>query len=303
MSGGPLDIVHSPGAIAPEEVARSLSGLSESVMQTMSQLVERCEHAESELVRARAALRTPIASETDLHERIRDLERRLEAESRLSRLGAMAGGIAHEIRNPLHAARGFAELLEKHVPRGGNERRWAAHVVESIDEVVEIATSLLSIASRQAISRDAVDADELVTSAIASARRVLDGREPERWTITKHVDCPRFVGDRIKLRSALRNLVANALQALPDGGRIEVRMQLDHGELDIAVHDSGLGMSAHVQRRLDEAFFTTKCEGSGLGLLLVRAIAELHGGRFEVSPSASPLGGAVTRLRLPFEPL
>lgn len=303
MSGGPLDFVHSPSAIEPEDVARSLSGLSESVMQTMSQLVERCERAEGEIERMRAAASPSIASESDLRERVDQLERRLEAQSRLSRLGAMAGGIAHEIRNPLHTARGFAELLEKHVPRGGNERRWAAHVVESIDEVVEIATSLLSIASRQSISRDAVDADELVTSAIASARRVLEGcNAPERWTITKHVDCPRFAGDRIKLRSALRNLVANALQALPDGGCVEVRTELGHGEIDIAVHDSGLGVPADVQRRLDEALFTTKCEGTGLGLLLVRAIAELHGGRFEVSPSASPLGGAVTRLRIPFEP-
>jgi len=116
------------------------------------------------------------------------------------------------------------------------------------------------------------------------------------------VDCPRFTGDRIKLRTAVRNLVANALQAIPDGGRVDVCTKLAGGEIEIAVHDSGSGVPTHLRRRLDEPFFTTKCDGTGLGLVLVRAIVELHGGRFEVSESPGPLGGASTLLRIPFEP-
>lgn len=300
MSQGALHKSHGSSGVEPEDVARALSGLSDTVLQTMARLVERCEEAEGELARLRAQ---PEPGRAELHGRIRELESRLAAEERLSHLGAMAGGIAHEIRNPLHAARGFAELLERHAGRDGNERRWASRIVEAIDEVEEIATSLLSIASRQPLVRDAVDADELVAESIAAARRVLDGRGgAERWTITKHVDSPRFAGDRIKLRTALRNLVANALQALPDGGRVEVRTRLDGGEIEIAVHDSGLGVPAHLRRRLEEPFFTTKSEGTGLGLVLARAIADLHGGRFEVSTNPGPLGGAVTLLRLPFEP-
>lgn len=303
MSGEAVEPMACPSAIEPEDVARALSGLSDTVLQTMSRLAERCERAESELARLRASASRPDDELDALRQRVGELERRLAAEERLSHLGAMAGGIAHEIRNPLHAARGFAELLERHVARDGNERRWASRIVEAIDEVEQIATSLLSIASRQPPNSDAVDADELVAESVAAARRVLDGRGAgERWIITKHVDSPRFAGDRIKLRTALRNLVANALQALPDGGRVEVRTRLDGGEIEIAVHDSGLGVPAHLRRRLEEPFFTTKSEGTGLGLVLARAIAELHGGRFEVSTNPGPLGGAVTLLRLPFEP-
>lgn len=299
-----------PLAVAPSDVARALHGLSDTVLASLSHLANRCEQAERERARAETELdalrrgRAPVARDEDaLLARIADLEQRLRAEERLSRFGAIAGGIAHEIRNPLHAARGFAELLQRHAAREGHERRWATRVVEAIDEVEEIATSLLSVASRQPLSRDEIDPDELVSGAIAAARRVLEGRGPaERWTITKYVDSPRFAGDRLKLRSCLRNLVANALQALPDGGRVEVRARRDGGEIEIAVHDSGSGVPAHLRRRLDEPFFTTKGEGTGLGLVLVRAIAELHGGRFEVSDSPGPLGGAVTLLRLPFEP-
>ncbi|MBL8862346.1 MAG: HAMP domain-containing histidine kinase [Planctomycetes bacterium] len=303
MSGGSRHLHPAPAAIGPADVARALSGVSEAVLCSLAELSERCEAAERELAALRdrgpATEHDPAAQSARVHE----LEQRLAGEERLARLGAMAGGIAHEIRNPLHAARGFAELIERHADRDGNERRWATRIVEAVDEVEEVATSLLSIASRKPLAREGVDPDELVATAVASARRVLDGRGgAERWTITNSVDCPRFAGDRIKLRTALRNLVANALQAVPDGGRVDVRVTLAGGEIEIAVHDSGSGVPAHARRGLDEPFFTTKCEGTGLGLVLVRAIAELHGGRFEVSASHGPLGGAATRLRIPFEP-
>ncbi len=303
MSSRLLETTVTSTAVEPEDVARALHGLSDTVFLSLARLTERCERAERELEAHRGTSALPADEREALQSRIDDLGRRLATEERLGRIGTMAGGIGHEIRNPLHAARGFAELLERHAGRDGHERRWAARIVDCLDEVEEIATSLLSIASRQPVSRDTVDPDELVASAIASARRVLDGRgAAERWTTMKHVDSPRFAGDRIKLRSALRNLVANALQALPDGGRVEVRTRLDAGEIEIAVHDSGLGVSAHPRRRLDEPSFTSPGNGTGLGLVLARAIAELHGGRLEVSTNPGPLGGAVTLLRLPFEP-
>ncbi len=293
----------TPAAVEPADVARALHGLSDTVLQSMARLAERCERAERELDILRESSALPAGERDALQARIDELELRIASEQRFARLGTMAGGIAHEIRTPLHAARGFAELLERHSSRDGHERRWAARIVDCLDEVEEVATSLLSLASHKPMSRDAVDADELVASAIASARRVLEGRgAAERWTLTKHVDSPRFAGDRIKLRSALRTLVANALLALPDGGSVDVRARLDGGEIEIAVHDSGLGVPAHLRRRLDEPSFTTPSQGAGLGLVLARAIAELHGGRLEVSTTPGPLGGAVTLLRLPFEP-
>jgi len=303
VTGGALHVVPAPAAIEPEAVVRALSGISDAVLASMTALAERCAESERDLAILRGASSLPNGERDALNGRIRDLESRLEGEARLSNLGAMAGGIAHEIRNPLHAARGFAELLVRHATRDGHERRWAARVVEAVDEVEEIATSLLSIASRKPLARDAVEPEELAAGAIASARRVLDGRgKADRWIITNNVDCPRFTGDRIKLRTAVRNLVANALQAIPDGGRVDVCTKLAGGEIEIAVHDSGSGVPTHLRRRLDEPFFTTKCDGTGLGLVLVRAIVELHGGRFEVSESPGPLGGASTLLRIPFEP-
>ena len=303
MSSAALDTLPSLAAIEPEEVARALSGLSDAVMENMTRLARRCELAERELNDLRGSC-APASDESDaLRARIAELESRLVAEERLSRLGAMAGGIAHEIRNPLHAARGFAELLERHLPKEAHERRWAARIIEAVDEVEEIATSLLSIASRQPLTRQAVDPVELVTSAIVSARRALDSRgKPERWVVTRRVDAPHFAGDRTKLRSALRNLVANALQALPEGGRVEVHASLEGDDVCLSVHDSGPGVPEHLQHRVDEPFFTTRSNGTGLGLVLVRAIAELHGGRFEVSNAPFPLGGAKTDLRIPFEP-
>lgn len=235
--------------------------------------------------------------------RIDELERLLADAERTARFARLAGDVGHEIRGPLHAARGFAELLERHSSREGHERRWAARVVDALGEVEELASSVLSIAARRPLSCDAVDPDELVADAIAGARRALDGRgAPERWTLVKHVDSPRFAGDRIKLRAALRDLVGHALHALPDGGRVDVHVRLDGGEIEIAVHDSGSGVPAQESRRLDEPYFGSQSEHAGLGLVLARAITELHGGRFAISASPGPLGGAVISLRLPYEP-
>jgi len=303
MSSRVLDTKSTPESTEPGDVARALHGLSDTVFLSIARLTDRCECAERELEILRSGAGSPAGERAALEARIHELERLLATVERLARIGTMASGIGHEIQNPLHVARGFAELLERHAGRDGHERRWAARIVDCLEEVEVITTSLLSNASRHPASRDTVDPDELVASAIASARRVIEGRgAAERWTITKHVDSPQFAGDRIKLRSALRNLVAHALQALPAGGRVEVRTRLDGGEIEIAVHDSGLGVPALSRRRLDEPNFTSHGNGSGLGLVLARAIAELHGGRLEVSTNPGPLGGAVTLLRLPFEP-
>ena len=108
-----------------------------------------------------------------------------------------------------------------------------------------------------------------------------------------------FVADRIKLRQAIRNLVANAVDAQPGGGRIEVVLAQEGDDVAIRVSDAGPGIPAEVARRALEPFFTTRADGTGLGLALVHTIAQLHGGRCDIERRPSPLGGATVILRFP----
>lgn len=231
-------------------------------------------------------------------------ERRMAAElaarSKMAALGTMAGGIAHEVRNPLNAVRGFAALLCRELEPTTRAHRFATRICQGVDEVDAIVASLLGFASPQKITCEIVDPATLAAEAIELARGENGVAEhPERWTILSSVHAGRFRGDRIKLRQALRNLVANAIQAQPAGGRVAVEIRDDAGTVELRVHDAGPGLAPSLRGRVGEPFLTTRAEGTGLGLALVHAIAAVHGGRFELLGTPGPLGGADARLRIP----
>jgi signal transduction histidine kinase len=234
---------------------------------------------------------------------IERLQERLHSQSRMAALGNMSGGIAHEIRNPLNAVRGFAELLRRELSPGTRAARFASRICEGVDEADQIIASMMTIASPERLTLETVDPKELLASAIDAAMRALPGTAPEKkWRVISSASAPPFAADRIKVRQALRNLVANALQAQPDGGVVDVSITHDRNDVLLRVQDAGPGIAPELRSRVAEPFFTTRAEGTGLGLALVHSIAELHGGRLEVSPSPSPLGGADIAFRLPHQP-
>ena len=232
------------------------------------------------------------------------LTERLHSLDKMAALGTMAAGIAHEIRNPLNAVRGFAELLRRDMADPAQRTRYSARICAGVDEADAIITSMLSFGAPERLRREKLDTAELIGSAIELARRSLPaGSDPAAWTISSQAEFPCCEGDRIKLRQALRNLVANALDAQPRGGSVHVTCRRKHGEVVFDVYDGGPGIAPELRQRVVDPFFTTRAEGTGLGLALVHTIAELHGGRFEVSPSAAPRqhgGGAHMILTLPY---
>jgi PAS domain S-box-containing protein len=234
---------------------------------------------------------------------IERLQSRLNAQCKMAALGNMAAGIAHEIRNPLNAIGGFADLLRRELVTDARTQRFAARILAGVEEVDQIVTSMLSFGSPQPLVPETVDPHELLESATTAARRVVPENAPGRkWQVISSVSAPAFVADRIKVRQALRNLIANALQAQPGGGTVDASIALDGGDVVFRVQDAGPGVPDGMHARISEPFFTTRAEGTGLGLALVHSIAELHGGRLEVSPCPASLGGADIAFRIPFQP-
>jgi signal transduction histidine kinase len=233
--------------------------------------------------------------------RMSELAERLHALDKLAALGNMAGGIAHELRNPMMAVQGFASLLASRLAPDSEERRWAALIVEGAAESNSILTSMLSLATPEKLVLSTVDPLELVRSAERLAR--LDhGGERCECDVETLVRVPEFAGDRVKLRQALRNLITNAIQAQAQSAsrRVSVELDRDGDDLVATVSDAGPGIPDELRARVLEPFFTTRAEGTGLGLALVQRIAEIHGGRVEISPDPSSLGGARVRFRIPF---
>jgi signal transduction histidine kinase len=227
------------------------------------------------------------------------LGERLHAMDKIASLGTMAGGIAHELRNPLNAVAGFADLMKSRLAASNvndpKVTRWADLICQGAVEANAIITSLLTLSTPEGLERSNITTDELFQEALRAS--TAHGGEPVQATLVS--DVKTFCGDRIKLRQALRNLIANALEIAPGAPLLIKAIQTEEGELALEVHDSGPGIPAGLRRRVLDPFFTTRAEGTGLGLALSSTICGLHGGRLEIKNSPSDLGGAVVAIHLP----
>ena len=247
----------------------------------------------------------------DVTER-REQERRLGQAQRMEAVGQLTGGIAHDFNNLLTVIIGNAELLRERL-EGNAELAHLAEVTESAaDRGAALVQRLLAFGRRQPLEAEAVDVNDLIAGMGALLHRTL-GEHIEVATVAGRDLWPARV-DANQLETALLNLAVNARDAMPAGGRLELRtenVQLDDayartvGELApgdyvrILVSDSGEGMTPEVQARAFEPFFTTKevGKGTGLGLSMVYGFAKQSGGH--VTLYSEPGHGTTVRLYLP----
>jgi two-component system sensor histidine kinase AtoS len=168
-----------------------------------------------------------------------------------------------------------------------------------VGEVDSIITSMLTFAEPESLRMEAFSLRALAEESVALV--VSNAPAPGfAHDIEIHGRDLELRADRIKLRQALRNLVVNAIDAQPGVGSVRIDLARDQDEVVLRVSDAGPGLDPELARKVTEPFFTTRAEGTGLGLALVHSIARLHGGRLEIAPEPSALGGAEFRIRLPF---
>ncbi len=225
------------------------------------------------------------------------LEGRLRRSEKLAAIGRLAGGVAHELGTPLAVVDGVAQRLERH----GEAVSDAGAIREAVRRMEGIVRRLLEFGARASGDRRDVAAASLLVGAAAALRG-----ESESRGVSLVVDegAPGLAVrcDPVRLESALTHLLRNAVQASGDGGTVRAAVETDGDSIRFVVEDSGPGVPAGVRNRLFEPFFTTKAvgQGSGLGLAVVYAVTEEHGGVVEVGDSAT-LGGARFTLTVPVE--
>jgi len=229
------------------------------------------------------------------------MDQRVNQLDKMAALGTMAGGIAHELRNPMNAVLGFASLLKRSMEGDGKQARWAERICDGVFEADAIITSLLTFADPERLQPETVRARPFLAEVEAMIARDL-GPQIESVDLRFETDEISFIADRVMLRQAIRNLTANAIQAQPDGGHVEVSLTRTANEVCIQVSDDGPGIPPELARRVTEPFYTTRADGTGLGLPLVHTVAELHGGSLEIVPDPAPPSGARITLRFPQDP-
>ena len=218
-------------------------------------------------------------------------------------LARLLARLAHEIRNPLSSLDIHVQLLEEDIAQAAPEARpQLASRLEIIQgelkRLENIVKRFLRLASPSALELEEVN----LLALVGHVRKLLGPEAAAREVeLTTMVDpkLPVIRADGGQLTQALLNLVINALQAVSRGGRIVVRVEESAADNSILVqvHDSGPGVPPEKLAAVFEPYFTTKEEGSGLGLWIAQQIAAAHSGTLEVANA--PEGGAVFRLRLP----
>jgi len=219
-----------------------------------------------------------------LHMRAEGFREEMEHRRRLAQLGEMGAAIAHEIRNPLAGIKGYAQLLQENRSADSISRP-AALIVEESLRLERLVNDLLCFVRPSATPHTPVNPSDVI-------RRSLEISEPEAAcrrvaVVADLAEGLVIAGDVDGLEQVFLNLLRNSLQAVAEGGILEVRMAERRGMARIEVRDTGHGIPESEWERIFEPFHTTRARGTGLGLAICRKIVEDHGGVIRVSESAA----------------
>ena len=228
----------------------------------------------------------------------RSLEAQLHQSERLAALGEMTAGVAHEVRNPLGIISSTAEILQARLARYEPGNRLSQIIVEEANRLNEKVTEFLDFARPRLPNLRPADVEALID-------RNLELLQPEIHRLSigvtrdYHLNGQPLVVDQDLLHQALLNLLLNAIQAMPHGGRLTVSTLLGpHGQGgEIRIQDTGDGIEPETLKKILNPFFTTKEKGSGLGLPIVKSIMEVHQGSLNIS--SAPGSGTTVTLTIP----
>ncbi|MBF6058384.1 MULTISPECIES: sensor histidine kinase [Thiomicrorhabdus] len=227
----------------------------------------------------------------------RDLQSHVSRHQRLDSMGEMAASLAHQIRTPLASALLYVSQLN--VVQLDDERRgkFVGKALNSLNHIESLIKDMLQYAKGGKGSKTPLQVDELLRQLSINLETQIKQADAE--LILKLPKEPLSIcGDKDGLLTALQNLVVNALDVVGQGAKIEVRAtQLDGARLDLVVSDNGPGIEEDRLQKIFEPFYTSRAKGTGLGLAVVRAIAEAHDGRAWVK--SIPGYGSQFGIRLP----
>lgn len=225
------------------------------------------------------------------------LERKVAEGERLAALGQMAATVAHEVKNPLSAIKSIAQVMCEDEQLKTQHARDLSLIVGETDRLNKSVTQLLSFASKQPPATMPASAEELVRRTVALFRADAADRQIE---LEAHVEGTAALDgvQTAAVSDSLSNLILNALQATPAGGRIIVECFLRDHTITFAVSDTGSGVAPETRARIWEPFFTTRQRGTGLGLAIVRKRMEEAGGSAQLAQTQNG-DGARFELRLP----
>lgn len=235
--------------------------------------------------------------------KIIEMEEQVRRQERLASVGGLAAGIAHEIRNPLASLSGSIQVLKNELELKGDNRNLMNIVLQETERLNAIITEFLEYARPKTRQHEHIPLTPLVEETIVLLKNSRDFRDGITFNCEIDKDAA-VTGDPQRMRQVFWNLLINSCQAIPERGRISIRIRhvnkYDHDNaewMDIDISDTGLGIAPEHRKNIFLPFFTTKPGGTGLGLAIVYRIIEDHGGTINVI--SEPERGTSFRIMLP----
>ena len=245
---------------------------------------------------------TDLKRAEEERERLRQLEADLAHINRVSMMGELAASLAHEIKQPIAAAvinaKACVRWLRRDAPDIAEACEAASRMVNDATRVADILDRVRSLYRRDTTQRELVDVNEIIREMIVLLH---DKANRNSISIRTELDAglAAITADRVQLQQVLMNLMLNGFEAMKDtSGELTITSKKTaDGLLQISVSDSGIGIAPDRTDRIFEAFFTTKPQGTGMGLSISRKIIESHGGRLWAA--GAPGRGATFQFTLP----
>ena len=214
----------------------------------------------------------------------------------LATIGELAAGLAHEIRNPLAGIAGVVEVMGRELPQASSSRAVLPEVQSEIQHIQAILNDLLAYARPRPPEFHPGDLNATVEQAVFLARQQVRTK-PIEITLEPDKKLPRILHDPVQVQQVILNLLLNGIQAIANQGKIAVALRQEGEHAVVCIRDNGRGISRESLPKIFKPFFTTRKEGTGLGLPLAKGIVESHQGRIQVT--SEPERGAQFEVWLP----
>lgn len=249
--------------------------------------------------RVAARYRDAAASLEAANRELRESHEHLRRADRLSALGQVAAGLAHEIRNPLAGVRGAVEILASRAHAGTPEAEFAEIATRELTRLDDMLTQFLTFARPRDPERSEINLHELLERVAALLRPQAD-RAGVTIAIERRAALSAIPVDPQLIEQVIFNVLMNSVEVSPAGARVSMREDLEDRFAVIDIIDQGPGIASEIADRIFDPFFTTKEQGTGLGLAISYRIVMAHGGTIEAR-RATP-SGTFMRIRLPLSP-
>lgn len=226
---------------------------------------------------------------------ILEIEDQLRRADRLTAMGELAAGMAHEIRNPLGSIRGTAEILRDAFPPENRYAEFTRILINEVDRLNKVLEDFLNFARPAGSERNDFKPDQVLAEVLQLTRQPAAKQQVSIYWDERPL--PAAIGAAAQFKQVFLNLVLNALQAMGSGGQLWIESIISpQGQIVLTFKDSGPGIPAADLDRIFNPFFTTRQEGTGLGLAITYRIIHNHGGKIEVANA--PEGGAIFTISL-----